>query len=910
MSEELVKKVQDMLKEATWTRAAISSYTKNNLIELAAIVEEAKLTNCIDEIKGICDEQLAHSKDSIIALYISGMLGLKKGLLDNSSLIALVDIFQKNLKEQEVIYLCETILGEEPNNKFALRTLADCYATKNSDKLWEVYEKIVKIDFEEADIAKKLAEHYEEKQNDKDAQETAIDYYKKALLRFVAAKNLTSIKEMWTKLVSLIPEEFDFFMLVQRKIAKTISADKSALLLQELYDYYKDKKDWDIAIDLLKRILTIDPKDNWARREITDCFRAKYANHSHVEDYIRSSNIGQSFRNVFEAINDFEKHIAFDVRHFVFHRTWHVGVIRKVENDTLTINFGKKNGIHEMSLKMAVNALQPLSNEHIWVIKATSKSEDGGFATREDMVKKIKNDKAWALRTIIRSFNNSCDFKRIKAELVPSVLTASEWTSWNSAAKKVLDTDPLFSKNPNDANEYIVRDHEITPEEKLSNDFKAQKQFFARVDILMKFVGDEIADKESELFADMFSYFTSRLKSFTDVDEEVVASYLVVQKVGAYFPNLAFVPNFTFESMYREIENPREMYLQLKDTKNTSLRKDFLNNIKLLPDWVEQYIRLFPTVLEADLLNTLINNGHVADVQKLAVDSFDDYRGHRDAILYFFENTENEDWFKAANIDYQKQLIAILNIISQSYREIDNHVDTTENRKVIKNATKLLFDNNTLLNFMLSSNEETMSHLYTLIDDIKDLDGALKAKCRNRILEKYPDYKFHKTEEKTTAPKGMIVTKKMLDIKQAEEKRIQTIEIPKIAKEIAEAREKGDLKENAEYHAAKDAQHKLNVDLKKLQNELARAVIFDPTTATTSVVSFGTEITLLNKDTNTEETYTILGPWESDAKANILSYLSPFVDKLLNHQAGEDVSFTSNGRERNYTIKEIKLAKI
>ena len=283
-------------------------------------------------------------------MYFSGILGLGKGSLDNSALISLVDIFQKNHKEPIVEYLCESILDDDPNNKFALRTLGERYRTENNPKVWEIFEKIVNLDYEEADLAKALAAHYEE-EGDAD---NAVAFYKKALLRYVSTKNLNSIKDMWTKLISLIPEEIDFFLLVQRKVAKTISEDKSALLMQELYAYYKDNKKWDTAIDILKLILSIDSKDNWGRREITECFKAKYAGHSNLDEYIRSSNLTQNFRNVFEAINDFEKHIAFDAKNFVFHRSWGVGLIRKVNNDVLTINFGKKAGIHEMSLKMAV----------------------------------------------------------------------------------------------------------------------------------------------------------------------------------------------------------------------------------------------------------------------------------------------------------------------------------------------------------------------------------------------------------------------------------------------------------------------------------------------------------------------------------------------------------------------------
>lgn len=907
MSEELVNLVQQKLKEDTWTRATISNYSKNDLIELTKIVEEARSENCIDSIKEICDEQLSHTKDSITALYISGMLGLKRGSLDNSSLETLVDIFQNNHKEPIVVYMCETILADDASNKFALRTLATNYELSGNDEMWSIYERIVKVDFSEAEIAKKLADHYDAEGN----TEKACDYYKKALLRHVANKNINSAKEIWSKLVATIPEEIDFFLLVQRKIAKSISADKSALMMQELYNWYKDNKKWNTAIDILKLNLSIDPKDSWARREIAECFALKYANHSHVEEYIRSSDLNQNYRNVFEAISDFEKHIAFDAKNFVYHRSWGVGIITSVDNDTLTINFGK-NEKKEISLKMAVNALQPLSRDHIWVIKATVGSKSSKFKTKTDLAKEIKENKAWALKTIITSFNNSCDFKKIKAELVPSILTQSEWTSWNSGAKRVLEEDATFGVNPNNINEYTVREHAITPEEKYSNEFKAQKAFFARLDILIKFIEDDSTDKESELLADMLSYFTGFLKSFSEVDEQVITAYLIVQQIGREIPNLAFPCKYSFAQLYSEIENPKELYRLLKGSKKGDLRAKFLESIKMLPNWEDEYIKLFPTILNKDVLESIILAGHTDKVQKLATTAFDDFRGYRDVILFLFDECNEEDWFKDAAIPLQKQIVAIVNIISQCYREIDNHVDSTENKNIIKRACKMLFDkdDNKFAAYMLSCDLEQMTHMYTLVDDIAELDGVIKTQLRNKILEKYPDYKFHTTEEKSSAPKGMLVTMKKLDEKRQLEEKMQNVDIPAIAKEVAEAKEKGDLKENAEFIAAKEAQHKLGHDLKRLQEELARAVVFDPTTATASIISFGTEVTLLNKNTGSEEKYTILGPWESDPENGIISYMSPFGNAILDHKTGDELTFTINEHKYSYTVKAIKLTQL
>ncbi len=902
MAENLVQSVQDMLKEETWTRATISNYTQNNLKELADIVEKARNEQCEDEILDICEEHLSHTKDSIIALYLSGFFSMQKGLLDNTAFETLVDIFQKNHKEAIVSYLCENILEASPNNKFALRTLAENYRMENNDKAWELYTQLVKIDFQEADVAKLLAEHHAESN-----EKLSIEYYKKAILRYINIGNYNACKEIWTILVQKIPQEIDFFQLLRRKISKSFGITKTTNPMQELYNWYKSEAPstpayWDTAILILKQNLEIDPKDAWARKEITDCYRGKYADHTHLEDYIKSSNLTQNYRNVFEAINDFEKHIAFDKGSFVFHRSWGVGIIRKLDKDTLTINFGKTGGIHDISLKMAVSALKPLAKDHIWVLKATM--------NREELAAKIKNDKKWALKIIIQSFDNNCDFKRIKAELVPVILKPTEWTSWNSAAKKILESDSEFGVNPNDINSYTVRDHEITAEEKLSNEFKAQKLFFARIDILMKFFYNDMTDNSSDMFLEMYAYFTGFLKNITKVNEQVLASYLIVRKISGLDSQFLFPVKETFAEIYSKLEDPRVIYEELKDSKNTTLKEDFLECIEMLPDWNVQYVRLFPTVLDEKLIDKLIAKGFEADVQKLVRTAFEQFKDYRETVIYFFKNCQEKPWFKAADISYEKQLITLINIIELTFREINNHLRTTENKKINKNASDLLFKDDALYKYLQTESEDAVKKIYTLIDDIVDIDPNYKAQTRTKILEKYPDFKFRVSEEKITQPKGMIVTAKMLEEKKAEAERIQSVEIPQNAKDIAEAREKGDLKENAEYKSAKEKQHMLNLALSKLQEELNRATVFDPTTLTTAVISFATVVTLHNNETNSDEEYTILGPWESDPDNNIISYMSPFGNAIMEKKVGDEIKFVVNEHEYDYIVKEIKKAKI
>lgn len=178
MSESLVKSVQDMLNEEKWTRATISNYSINNFKELDNVIRDAKNAQALDEVKKLCDEHLAHTKNSIIALYVSGITALANQLLDDSALITLINIFIDNHKTPIVEHLCNRMLdfGE---NKFALRTIADCYKETNNPELYPVLERLVKIDYEEADITKQIAEKYEKDGN----IEAAVDFYKKALYR-------------------------------------------------------------------------------------------------------------------------------------------------------------------------------------------------------------------------------------------------------------------------------------------------------------------------------------------------------------------------------------------------------------------------------------------------------------------------------------------------------------------------------------------------------------------------------------------------------------------------------------------------------------------------------------------------------------------------------------------------------
>ena len=96
--------------------------------------------------------------------------------------------------------------------------------------------------------------------------------------------------------------------------------------------------------------------------------------------------------------------------------------------------------------------------------------------------------------------------------------------------------------------------------------------------------------------------------------------------------------------------------------------------------------------------------------------------------------------YKKSDISLDKQIITIINIIELTFRDINNHVNSTENKKINKNATSLLFDNPDVFEYMFGGSEDFVKKMYTLIDDIVDFDPSYKSAARNKILSKYPDF--------------------------------------------------------------------------------------------------------------------------------------------------------------------------
>jgi len=139
---------------------------------------------------------------------------------------------------------------------------------------------------------------------------------------------------------------------------------------------------------------------------------------------------------------------------------------------------------------------------------------------------------------------------------------------------------------------------------------------------------------------------------------------------------------------------------------------------------------------------------------------------------------------------------------------------------------------------------------------------------------------------------------------------LKTHERGNIAAIIDEARAQGDLKENAEYHAAKDEQGLMEARIAELTDVVGRAQVIDPSTLAHTRISFGSTVELIDQDTDEEMTYTIVGGQESNPTKGFISIQSPMAKVLLGKEEGDEVEIVLPSGKKTYEIEEVSYVEI
>ncbi len=140
---------------------------------------------------------------------------------------------------------------------------------------------------------------------------------------------------------------------------------------------------------------------------------------------------------------------------------------------------------------------------------------------------------------------------------------------------------------------------------------------------------------------------------------------------------------------------------------------------------------------------------------------------------------------------------------------------------------------------------------------------------------------------------------------ETELKQLKTVERPAIIAAVAEARDHGDLSENAEYHSAREKHSFIEGRVKELEAIISLAEVIDPK-AMSGAIKFGATVTLVDEDTDEEKTYQIVGETEANIEKNLLNIKSPIARALIGKDEGDSVEVRTPGGARSYEVLKIE----
>ncbi len=263
-----------------------------------------------------------------------------------------------------------------------------------------------------------------------------------------------------------------------------------------------------------------------------------------------------------------------------------------------------------------------------------------------------------------------------------------------------------------------------------------------------------------------------------------------------------------------------------------------------------------------------------------------------------------------------------MDILLQTFRLLKplERIETKGNKlknqtlEIIFGTTTLTLENlkrSKILEFIDSAEHQIIKKFYYYIKDVNYIPQAYRENFLQLLKETRPEIQNIESlidEEKDISaslfpPESMIlVTQDAINRYKQHLEYLVNVAMPENSREIGEAKEKGDLRENAEYSAALERQKKLQAEVNKLEEELKRAQIINDSWYRDGIASIGSKVTLRDSEGN-QISYTILGPWDVNPDMNIISYASPLGKSMLGKRIGEKTEPIMN---KIYTIEKIE----
>jgi transcription elongation GreA/GreB family factor len=576
---------------------------------------------------------------------------------------------------------------------------------------------------------------------------------------------------------------------------------------------------------------------------------------------------------------------------YVLHKSWGFGQIAEVNFDIhqVTIHFSSKRG-HQMQLVYAADSLTPIAPDHILARIATD---------LPSVRSEAQNDPVLLTRNILASHGNRLSQDQFTQLLVPAVFKEPDFKKWWEATKKLLKKNGHFSL-PSKKNEPIILHQEaVSRAEKHLKAFLDARQLKDQINALDQILRDleEFKDDLSVLQPVLAAAEDSARKNAKLATPEALTLIVIRDELVERSKQLQPGENA-----------PTLAALLLEEQKNLPTLLDQIPAAKLkraiacLPQafadtWAEKALNLVTrgsTRLVSEAAK-LLQEHQLTDSLHATLDrAIRDYSLSSAALTWLCDKKERHGEFRSL---IQPRVFSA--IMSALERDQFNENRDRKLHDLLMNDQELLPD--LISDAGLEELREVMRKLL-LTPVFEDLN---KRSLLGRFVRAYPELEALISGEREERQDSLIVSWDSLQKRRNEYEDLVQKKIPENTKEISIARSYGDLRENFEFKAAKEMQAVLMRRKAEMERDLGLARGTDFANPDTSVVSVGTTVRLRWSDDGTEETFHILGAWDTDPARSIISYKAATPQALLGKKVGDSVDLPSENGTRSATLLSI-----
>lgn len=578
-----------------------------------------------------------------------------------------------------------------------------------------------------------------------------------------------------------------------------------------------------------------------------------------------------------------------NVGNFVYHTGgWGVGEIMEASfiREQVSLEFDYVPGIKDLTFQNAFSNLLPIPKDHFLAQRFGNPDELEAFAKKEPIT---------VIRKLLADLG-PLTAAEIKDEMCELVIPEGEWQKWWQSTRAKIKKDTLIEVPHQLRDPFILRDQEVTHEEKLYAALSKKPDADDLIQIVYSFLRDfPNTLKNPDFRRSLQEKLTEALSSHELTDAQELQIHYFLQDVS---------PEQELSSVAELIKRFPSVEAIVKNIAIIAFKKRALQDIhKLRDEWQDVFINLLIDVeqnaIRDYLLQELLSSGKEAAVEeKLEMLLKEPSRQPQCFIWYcqkimgkekdlpLSDETGKQKFFESLLIllsqieqspqarDHVKKILTFITSGRYAHvRKIFGHTDVEMIKEYLLLASKCQ-----------SLTEHDIKIFHSLAEVVHPELKKLRKKHQVEEVEEEPIW---------TTSEGYAKLKTRIE-------EIATVETVENAKEIEVARSHGDLRENAEFKSALERRDRLQSELKLLSDQLNRARILTPEDIRTDAVSVGA---MVDMDADGEETsFALLGPWEANPDEGILSFQSKLAQSLVGKTVGEKVSI--QGKE--YTIRSIK----